>query len=122
MEADLLVMARVYAFLSQGHWFRRASNIGAISLGQQRYTLGRRWAHQEVEVSFDPDAHALVCRAAQVTEPQRLDLRGINPHTLMGEHYTLLNSTSYQLLLPLSFEEQRVIRLSGTLVSQLIDT
>jgi len=40
-EAGLIDVSRVYAYLSQGQWFRRASNIGGIALGGKVYALGR---------------------------------------------------------------------------------
>jgi len=40
--------------LSQCRWFRKGSNIGAVSLGAKVCVLGHEWARKDVEITSDP--------------------------------------------------------------------
>jgi hypothetical protein len=120
-EAELLDLGRVHRYLAQGQWFRLASNIGAVSLGCQRYALGKTWARQQVEIAFDAPTQEMIFGHPDGTQVQRLPLKGGSRETLMGELGPLVNLPLFQLALPMSWDEFRVTRLSGTLVSQLID-
>ncbi len=113
-EAALLDVTRVYQYLQAGRWFRRASNRGAIRLGDQRYVLGRAWAHAEVEITFDPTDQQLVCRAADGTHTRRCPLQGLTPTALMGEAGPLAHLDGVQLALPFSWPEWQVLRLCET--------
>jgi len=53
-EAEMLDLSRIYAYLAQGRWYRLVSSGGTISLGAQTYWVGRAWARQQVEITFDP--------------------------------------------------------------------
>jgi len=121
-EAEMLDPARIGAYLAQGHWFRWASNVGAVCLGNQRYGLGKAWIRQQVEITFDATTRELVFAATQGAKVARLPLKGVAPQDLMGELGPLVNLPRFQLALPMTWDEYRVIQLSGTLVSQLIDT
>jgi len=115
-EADWLDLTRVHTYLAQGRWFRLASNIGAVSLGQQRYCLGKAWARQQVEITFDPATQELLFSAAQQQLAKRLLIKGITKGALMGELGPLVDLPMFQLALPMTWDDLRVVRLSGTLV------
>lgn len=121
-EAELLDLGRVHRYLAQGQWFRLASNIGAVSLGCQRYALGKTWARQQAEITFDAPTQEMIFVHPDGTQVKRLPLKGLSREALMGELGPLVNLPLFQLALPMSWDEFRVTRLSGTLVSQLIDT
>ena len=113
-EAALLDVTRVYQYLQAGRWFRRASNRGAIRLGDQRYVLGRAWAHAEVEITFDRTDQQLVCRAADGAHTRRCPPQGLTPTALMGEAGPLVHLDGVQLALPFSWPEWQVLRLCET--------
>jgi hypothetical protein len=53
-ETELLDLTRIYAYLAQGRWFRKVSNVRTFSLGGYVYGLGQTWANTQVEITFDP--------------------------------------------------------------------
>jgi len=59
-EAQALDLSRIYVYLARGRWFRLVSSIGTVTLGGQVYGLGRAWAKQQVEITFDlSDQHLI---------------------------------------------------------------
>lgn len=114
-EAELLDLSRVYAYLAKGQWFRQISQVGTASLGQQTYGLGVLWSGESVEVTFDPEDKHLIFRSADGERKKRLPLRGINITNLVGEMGPLVNLDCFQLALPFTWDEWRVIRLCETL-------
>jgi hypothetical protein len=114
-EAELLDPAHIDALLATGEWFRQASVQGAVSLGQQRYALGRAWARREVRITFDPASRELTFASADQVLARRLPLRGCEPATLIGDAARLLLSLpNYQLALPLTPADWRVTHLCET--------
>jgi transposase len=109
-EAELLDLKRVYAYLSQGRWFRKASKVGAVALGDQRYFLGKAWIKKEVEITFDPNDQHFVFQHPGL-EPKRLPARGLTVQDLMGEMGSLLHLNALQLMLPFSWDEWRSLQL-----------
>lgn len=121
-EAQLLDLARVTTYLAQGRWFRKASNVGAVSLGDERYGLGQEWSKKEVEITFDPSTMQLVFYAPQGDLHARCLIRGLSKETLMGELGPLATLHHFQLALPFFWDEWRVSRLCETLQSRLSET
>lgn len=115
-ETDLLDLARVYSYLGQGRWFRKGSNIGAVSLGKTVYCLGSHWKRAEVEITFDPSDLHLVFHTEE--RQKRLPLRGIGIRDLMGDLDALVHWDAFQLALPFSWKEWSQLHacqlLSGT--------
>lgn len=105
-EAELLDTKRVYAYLQQGRWFRKASNVGAVALGDHRYGLGKAWSHRDVEITFDREDQHFLFESPGLPS-KRLPAQGLTPQSLMGETETLLHLTSQQLVLPFSWDEWR---------------
>lgn len=114
-EAELLDLSRVYTYLAQARWFRRVSTVGTVSLGGQVYGLGCAWAKQQVEITFDASEQLLIFLSAGGEPIKRLPIQGITPESLMGEMGSLVALPAFQLALPFTWEEWRVIRLCGTL-------
>jgi len=59
-EEELLDMQRVADYLAGGRWYRRVSSQGQVALGGHSYYLGKDYARQEVEITFDPQTGELV--------------------------------------------------------------
>jgi len=114
-EAELMDLARVYTYLGQGQWFRQASNVGAVSLGSQIYVLGRDWAKKEVQITFDPADRHLAFYAPDGKLGKQLLIKGISATELMGELGPLVHLPCFQLALPFTWDEWRVIQLCETL-------
>jgi transposase len=116
-ENDQLDLDRVYAYLGQGHWFRKGSNVGAVSLGGQVYVLGVDWRGNEVEITFDVTDKHLVFQSSDGKQ-KRLPVRGITAQNLMGEMGALVHFDAFQLALPFSWSEWRQLQtcqiLTGT--------
>ena len=118
----MLNLSGVYAYLAQGRWFRLVSGVGTASLGGQVYVLGSAWTKQQVEITFDSSDQRLVFRSADAQQTKRLPIQGITVQTLMGEMGPLVHLPMFQLALPFSWDEWRVIRLCGTLGVRLNGT
>lgn len=116
-EAELMDLKKVYAYLTQGRWFRKGSNVGAFTLGSQRYYVSKDWIGRDAEIRFDPSDRHLVFRSPEVEHTKRLPIKGITKTDLMGEMGPLVDLDQFQLALPFTWDEWRVSRLSGTLVS-----
>ncbi len=114
-EPELFDIARIAAFLAQDKWFRKASNVGVVSLGDHHYTLGKTWTKHDVEITFDPADHCLVFLDQDGRQTKRLPIKGISYSDLAGDMGRLFELHPYQLALPLSWTEQRVARLFETL-------
>lgn len=113
-EKELLDLSRVYDYLAQGQWFRKGSNVGTVSLGGNVYYLGKQWIHQEVEITFDRQHQQLVFRSADGAQIKRLAPQGLTAAELMAELEPLAGFDAFQLVLPFSWKDYRVSRLSET--------
>ena len=102
-EADLLDLSRVYAYLSQGRWFRKGSSAGTVSLGTQVYYLGTAWKRAEVEITFDIQDLQLCFQTKSLD--MRLPLRGITIPDLIGETSALLHLNEFQPALPFTRDQ-----------------
>ena len=116
-EMQLLDLSRVHTYLAQGRWFRLVSKDGTFSLGGQVYYIGPQWAHQQVEVIFDPGSQWIICLDQSGHEAIRKPLLGLTKQHLMGELAEGINLPIFQLCLPFDWEALRVTRLFETLVT-----
>lgn len=110
-EAELLDLSRIDAYLARGRWFRRVADNGIISLGGTVYYVGSQWKQQQIQVTFHPDTRQFRCFDAAAQLLKALPLQGISIESLMGEVFPLLHFPVFQLMLPFSWEEQRLIQL-----------
>ena len=101
-EEALLDLQCVYDYLAQGRWFRRTGSLGQISLGAQRYGVGKDFREQMMEITFDPQSRKFVCLPADARQKIRLPIRGLTTSDLMGELHPLYTLPEYQLALPFS--------------------
>lgn len=118
-EMQLLDLNRVHAYLAKGRWFRLVSKDGTFSLGGHIYYIGPRWAHQQVEIGFDPDSHSIVCVNPRGDETVRKPVLGLTKNHLMGALAKGINLPMFQLCLPFDWEALPVTRLFETLVTRL---
>lgn len=116
-EIKLLDLSLVHAYLAQGQWFRLVSKDGTFSLGSHIYYIGPRWAHQQVEIRFDPDHQCIVCYDPSGHEAIRKPVLGLSKEDLMGQLAEAINLPIFQLCLPFDWEDKRVIRLFETSVT-----
>ena len=100
----MLDLQRVDAYLGQGEWFRQTNCHGEFWLGQQRYSVGRKYAKQEVAVRFDPQTRDLVARPGNGADALRFPIKGVGVADLMGELAPILVGPAYQLALPFTAE------------------
>jgi len=105
-EADNLDMGAVYTYLAQGRWFRKASNVGAVSLGGTVYYLANAWKRADIVITFDPDDQHLIFGTAE-QQSIRLPIRNLSPLALMGEFGACHNLAHFQLALPFSWQAWR---------------
>lgn len=115
-ETERMDLERVYAYLARGRWFRKGSNVGAFSLGNQRYILGKDWIGKDAEITFDPSDQHLVFRSPDMDQPKRLPIKGITKTELVGDMGPLVDLDQFQLALPFTWHDWQVLRLSETLV------
>jgi hypothetical protein len=114
-EKDLLKLERVYAYLAQGRWFRLTSQVGMFCLGDQRYNASTKFAHQTLEITFDPHTGELLCLAQKPSQTFRLKVKGLTQAALLGELNPLVTLPAYQLALPFSPQTWREVLLCQSL-------
>jgi transposase len=114
-EEAMLDMQRVYEYLAQARWFRRTSSPGQFSLGAHRYGLGKDFANQTLEITFDAQTHELICLPEDGREEIRLPVQGLTKSALMGELSPLIAQAAYQLTLPFSPSSWRELMLANDL-------
>ena len=101
-EEAMLDLDRVRQYLAQGRWFRQVSAQGQFSLGSHRYGIGKDFADQTLEITFDPQTSELKCLSADGSRKERLPVRGLTHSDLVGELSPLIALPAYQLALPFS--------------------
>jgi transposase len=114
-EVELLDLTRIHAYLAQGRWFRKVSNVGTFSLGGYVYGLGQTWANSQIEITFDPTDVQFLVQADDGQLIKRFFPKGLSTDELLGELNPLVNLPAFQLALPFSWQDWRQARLSGTL-------
>jgi transposase len=110
-EAQLLDLQRVFDYLAGGRWFRRVSKDGHISLGGQVFSVGRRWAGQQLEITFDATQAQFACLDEAGRLIHHLPPRQLTAEALMGHLTTVLKLPFFQLALPFDSDSQGVVQL-----------
>ncbi len=114
-EKVMLDLERVYDYLAGGRWFRRTSSQGQFSIGAQRYTAGKDFVEQQLEITFDPQTRELVCRSENGEEERWFLIQGLTKSNLMGELAPMVTLPMYQLALPFTPAAWREMMLCGDL-------
>jgi transposase InsO family protein len=113
VERDLLSLQRVYAYLAKGTWFRLVSEVGSFKLAQVAYFLGPQWKRKQIEITFDPDTHQMVCNTQDLE--QRIPFSGLSIPFLIGELDPLIQQANLQLSLPFFPKDLRDLQLTRLL-------
>ena len=106
-EAELLDLDPVYRYLAQNCWFRQVTAQGQFTLGTYRYGLGKTWANQEIEITFELQTQEFICRSEDGQATQRLKAKGLTKADLMGE-LDMAQFPDYQYAFPWSAEVCRL--------------
>jgi len=114
-EPELLDLSKIYAYLAQGRWFRLVSQAKTVSLGGQVYYLPEGQPRQQVEITFHRPTQTLLFQTAARKSPFSLPIQGISVEILLGEMDPLANFPAFQLALPFSCQQWRLLRLSKIL-------
>ena len=101
-EEAMLELSQVYNYLAQGRWFRHSTGQGQFSLGTHRYGVGKNFANQTLEITFDPTTRDLLCLSEDGSQQISLPVQGLTKSDLMGELGPLIALPAYQLALPFS--------------------
>jgi len=75
------------------------------------YYVSTKWKQQQIEIKFDPDIRQFQCFDATAELLKTFPLKGVSVESLMGDVFPLCHFPVFQLALPFSWEEQKVIRL-----------
>jgi transposase-like protein len=114
-EEDMLDMQRVYDYLAQGRWFRRANTHGQFSLGTHRYNAGKGLSNQTLDITFDAQTREFKCLSENGCQEICLAAQGLTKADLMGELGPLIALPAYQLALPFSRTAWREMMLCNDL-------
>jgi len=114
-EETMLNLQRVYEYLAQSRWFRRVSALGQFSLGARRYGLGKDFAKQTLEITFNPQTQELICLTDDDQQEIHLPIQELTKSALMGELSPLVSQPVYQLALPFSPAAWREMMLASDL-------
>jgi transposase InsO family protein len=103
-EAEMLDLARVFAYLATCRWFRRIRANGRLDLGGYDYYLGTSLRNQLLEVHFDATQGCFLGQLAGSESTVTFAPHGLTKTDLMGELGELLALPAYQLALPFTQE------------------
>ena len=110
-ERDILSLDRVYAYLAQHRWFRLVSEQGQFSLGAHRYGVGRSYAGQTIEITFDPSTECLHGLPERGDELSPMPIPGLSLQELSGGWPPWHQLPNYQHRLPFDAQTWRDIML-----------
>ena len=85
---------------------------GQFWLGAHRYGIGRAFAHQTLEIVFNPQTRQWHCLSEDGQHEIGLPVQGLDKANLMGELSPLKALPAYQLALPLSPSAWREMTMS----------
>jgi hypothetical protein len=77
--------------------------------------MGKDWIKKEVEITYSPTDRHLVFYVPHGELRKRLAIKMLSKEDLMGELGPLANLHGFQLALPFTWNEWRVLRLCETL-------
>ena len=100
-------------------WLRDAGSavraLRQISLGSYRYGVGKAFANQTLEITFDSQTAEWICLSEDGRQEIRLPAQGLTKSALMGELSPLMVCSAYQLALPFSPSAWREMMLANDL-------
>jgi len=114
-EAEMLDLARVFAYLATCRWFRRIRANGRLDLGGYDYYLRTHLRNQMLEVHFDVTQGCFLGQLAGGESILTFAPQGLTKSELMGELGHLLTLPAYQLALPFTQEAWRQLEYTHVL-------
>ena len=114
-EAEMLDLARVFAYLATCRWFRRIRANGRLGLGSYDYYLGTSMRNQMLELHFDADQACFIGQLVGSETTVTFAPQGLTKTDLMGELGHLLALPMYQLALPFTHEAWRQLEYTRVL-------
>jgi transposase InsO family protein len=114
-EAEMLDLARVFAYLATCRWFRRIRANGRLDLGGYDYYLGTSLRNQMLELHFDATQGCFLGQPAGSETILTFTPQGLAKTDLMGELGHLLALPAYQLALPFTQEAWRQLEYTHAL-------
>lgn len=108
-EWDLFDLQRIDAYLKPLTWTRKVNSHGRLSLGNQRYGLGRAWAGKSVSIRFAPDQRAFIFTdlAAQPGKPVTRPAKGLSKAEIIGTIEMPVSAHPRQLPLLLCYPDEQ---------------
>jgi transposase len=119
-ELDILDQDRVFAYLAQHRWFRLVSAQGQFYIGAHRYGVGRAYAGQTLEITFDSPTKCLHCLPERGDALSPIPIRGLSPHELSGGWPPWHQLPSYQHRLPFDAQTWRDITLQQAMTGTIL--
>jgi transposase len=108
-EEELFDLQRIDTYLATFTWTRNVNSQGRLSLGNQRYGLGRAWAGKSVSIRFVPDQRAFVFTdlAAQPEPAITRPAKGLSAAEIIGPIQAPVSTRPLQLPLLLCFPDEQ---------------
>jgi len=114
-EAEMLDLARVFAYLANCRWFRRIRANGRLDIGGYDYYLGTSLRNQMLELRFDATQGCFLGQLAGSETYLSIAPQGLTKTDLIGELGHLLALPVYQLALPFTHEAWRQLEYTQVL-------
>ncbi len=106
-EAEMLDLARAFAYLANCRWFRRIRANGRLDLGGYDSYFGTTYRNRMLELHFDANQGCFLGQPAGSDTAITFAPQGLTKIELMGELGHLLALPIYQLALPFTHEAWR---------------
>jgi transposase InsO family protein len=106
-EEEMLKVERIYEYLAKSRWFRLVSSVGEVNLGGKPYGVGKSWARNQIEITFDPEIKKLVFYNHHRKEKKVAELKGCTTQELMQELKPWWRLKNSQLSFPFTWNDQK---------------
>ncbi len=122
VEAQLLDLGRLDAYLAQGRWFRLASKDATVRLGGYVYYVGVKQKRTQLEIIYEAATRQLVFRDEAGAVVTQRPIKGLDRKTLMGTLEPYVTLPFFQLSFPFTWVEQEEVRLYETMGVRVNET
>jgi len=106
IERKLIQLPRIFQFLSQGKWNRKAGKTKTVHLGGQWYYIKKAASFSKVRITFEKKENLLIFRDVNELILDKQPIKGITTEILMGETFFEASLPDFQLQLPFTWEQQ----------------
>lgn len=108
LEAQMIDMKKVFAFLAKGKWYRKVASSRTVCLGGQVYYVPGSKPGQQLEITFCDRSKCLVFQNDKELVIAQIPLKGITCELLMGNLEPYAQYPAFQLEIPFDWEAQKV--------------